>query len=232
MFFADTPLSSLAMGGRGIRVVRVFPVFRRDGMNDVELRDRAAALLISVAQTFGNRGELLLRHVLAGFLPMVLDLPASERHHHRWPFGLVDHSLEVALGALSRIHAAARRSERVCMLLAPTLVVALLHDLGKVFDVDRSSPGQFTWRRGRGFVGHPAQAELILTLVPSDWTDSVKAIAERYDDRFRRPRPPDEPPLDFLVDSILRADGQSAWFGQRERGPYLRQLISSLKGVA
>src|SRR5258708_8678398 len=30
----------------------------------------------------------------------VVDLPASEKRHHRAPFGLFDHALEVALGAL------------------------------------------------------------------------------------------------------------------------------------
>lgn len=171
-------------------------------------------------------GGSLLEAILAAFLPLAKDLPASEHHHHAWPFGLVEHSLEVALGTLARIADAARRSDLVAPLVAPVLAVALLHDLGKVFDV---SPDH-TWRPGRGFLGHPDQTELILTLTPAEWSAPVRAIAERYDARFRRPRLPEDPPLDFLADAIAGADCQSAWHGRARhpmRGRYLRHLISS-----
>jgi hypothetical protein len=188
-------------------------------------RQRAAELLI-------GSGGSLLKAILAAFLPLVKDLPASERHHHAWPFGLVEHSLEVALGTLVRIADAARRSDLVAPLVAPALAVALLHDLGKVFDVDGANQ---TWRRGRGFLGHPDQTEIILTLTPAEWSAPVRSIATRYDARFRRPRLPEEPPLDFLADAIARADGQSAWHGRARhpiRGRYLRQLVSSSEVAA
>src|SRR5204863_2743473 len=108
----------------------------------------------------------------------------------------------------------------------PTLTVALLHDLGKVFDFDRTTE---TWRRGRGFLGHPDQVGFMLFLTPEDWAAPVKSIADRYDARFRKPRLPEEPPLDYLVDAIARADGQSAWRGRvqhPERGEYLGRLLS------
>jgi hypothetical protein len=187
-------------------------------------RQRAAALLM-------GSGGSLLEAILAAFLPLAKDLPASERHHHAWPFGLVEHSLEVALGTLARIADASRRSPLIAPLVAPVLAVALLHDLGKVFDV---SPDH-TWRRGRGFLGHPDQTELILTLTPAEWSAPVRAIASRYDARFRRPRLPEEPPLDFLADAIARADGQSAWHGRARhpmRGQYLRQMVSSSEVAA
>src|SRR5262245_61916522 len=133
-------------------------------------RQRAAALLM-------GSGGSLLEAILAAFLPLAKDLPASERHHHAWPFGLVEHSLEVALGTLARIADASRRSPLVAPLVAPVLAVALLHDLGKVFDV---SPDH-TWRRGRGFLGHPDQTELVLTLTPAEWSAPVRAISSRYD---------------------------------------------------
>ena len=196
-------------------------------MTESETRDQAGRLLVTAARSFSDPGGDLLTSVLAGFLSMVRDLPASERHHHSWPFGLVEHSLEVALGALAIISTAAYRSDPVARLVAPTLTVALLHDLGKLFDVD---PTHYTWRRGRGFLGQPGQAELILTLTPGEWVTPVKAIAARYDGRFRRPHLPEEPPLDFLADAIARADGRSAWRGRiqhPEHGTYLRQLISS-----
>lgn len=196
-------------------------------MIDSKTRDQASRLLVTAASSFSDPGGDLLTSVLAGFLPLVRDLPASERHHHSWPFGLVEHSLEVALGTLAIISTAAHRSDPVARLVAPTLTVALLHDLGKVFDVD---PAFLTWRRGRGFLGHADQAELTLTLTPGEWVTPVKAIADRYDARFRRPRLPEEPPLDFLADAIGRADGRSAWRGRiqnPEHGTYLLQLISS-----
>src|SRR5689334_8364531 len=119
-------------------------------MSDIETRDQAGRLLVAAARTFSHCGGDVLTSVLAGFFPLVRDLAASERHHHSWPFGLVEHSLEVALGTLSIISTAAYRSDIVAQLVGPTLTVALLHDLGKVFDVD---PARRTWRRGRGFLG-------------------------------------------------------------------------------
>lgn len=224
-------------------------------MTDAETRDRAAELLVMAAQKLTCRGGYLLKYSLAGFVPLIQDLPASEHHHHSWPSGLLDHSLEVALGTLSRILAAAGRAEAVAQLAAPTLVVALFHDLGKLFHVlvEDSTSGRrwnplietlaafragqdpVTWRAGRGFAVHFGQSHLVQMLTPPDWTRTVVALSERYGSRFRTPRMPQSPPLDFLVDAISRADGQSAWHGQprhRDRGGYLRELVSSLKVAA
>ena len=187
-------------------------------------RQRASELLTDV-------GGSLLGTILTAFVPLAKDLPASERHHHSWRFGLLEHSLEVALGTLTQITNAARHSDQVAGLVAPTIAVALLHDLGKILHVDEER----TWRRGRGFLGLPDQAELILTLTPAELALPVRTIAERYDARFSHPRLPEEPPLDFLVDAIARADGQSAWHGRAQHpmcGQYLRQLISSSEVAA
>jgi len=230
-------------------------------MDDIQARNSAAELLVADARRFTSHGGLLLEHVLARFFPLVYDLPASEQHHHRWRFGLVDHCLEVALDTLFRISTAARRSNAVAQLVAPTLAVALFHDLGKLFDVivedptsgerwyplveslssflnrpemNASTSIRTSWRRGRGFMGHPEQEQLLKMMTPEDWTSPVLAISMQYETRFRRYPVRAEPPLDYLANAIARADGQSAWHGSPQhpqRGQYLQRLLSSAEAA-
>jgi hypothetical protein len=81
------------------------------------------------------------------FDPLVLwimDLPASETNHHSYPYGLLDHALEVSLAAAMACakeaeyeHFGGDLSERACghrIRLAAR--VGLLHDIGKVFNVE------------------------------------------------------------------------------------------------
>jgi hypothetical protein len=230
-------------------------------MDDIQARNSAAELLVADARRFTSQGGLLLRHVLTQFFALVYDLPASERHHHSWRFGLVDHCLEVALDTLFRISIAARRSDSVAQLAAPTLAVALFHDLGKLFDVivedptsgqrwdplveslssflnrpemNASNSVRTSWRSGRGFMGHPDQEHLLRMMTPEEWTSPVMAISIQYETRFRRYPVRAQPPLDYLANAIARADGQSAWHGHPKhplRGQYLRQLLSSAEAA-
>ena len=230
-------------------------------MDNIQARNSAAELLIADTRRFTSQGGLLLKHVLARFFPLVYDLPASERHHHRWRFGLVDHSLEVALGTLFRISTAARRSDAVAQFVAPTLAVALFHDLGKLFDVivedqtsgqrwnplveslssflnrperNTSNSVRTSWRRGRGFMGHPGQDQLLRMMTPEEWIAPVLSISVQYETRFRRYPVRAQPPLDYLANAIARADGQSAWHGSPQhpqRGQYLRRLLSSAEAA-
>jgi len=74
----------------------------------------------------------------------VMDLPASESNHHSYPYGLLDHALEVGLAAAMAYakkaeheHFGGELSERACghrIRLAVRL--GLLHDVGKVFSVE------------------------------------------------------------------------------------------------
>lgn len=119
----------------------------------------------------------------------MFDLPASEAHHHSAPFGLFLHSLDVALATLQRLEETPEDPDRA--LLVATL--ALLHDCGKLLDLEIPSPDGPPWdplreslvaikrrhrmpvfdptphrfRRGRGLHGHEGNlAVLAPVLVP------------------------------------------------------------------
>jgi hypothetical protein len=97
-----------------------------------------------------GRSEWRLVYELTGLLAFwVADLPASERHHHRQPFGLLEHSTEVAATVARNIDRRwnsdqagpnLTREER-SMWARVSYVTALLHDVGKVMDVTVSDPG-------------------------------------------------------------------------------------------
>ena len=218
-------------------------------MNDVDARDSAAQLLCEDVRRFSPRGSLLVNQVLARFFPLVYDLPASERHHHSWSFGLVDHCLEVALATLFKISPAARRNAKVADLIAPTIVIALLHDLGKLFNVVieetgasrrwdplveplssfRRRPARLRWHPGRGHAIHSGQKTLIHMFTPAEWRFPVLTLSTVYESRFQRYQVQEQPPFDYLANVIAQADGKSAWHGRLQhpqRGMYLRQLLS------
>jgi hypothetical protein len=112
---------------------------------------RIAALLPDL--TTEESEELVLRPIEA-FAERVYDLGASERHHHREPFGLRDHSLEAAEVAL-RIalsdafvdHVAPSPEEqefRIPRLRYAAFLFGLLHDIGKILGL-RVHAGRETW---------------------------------------------------------------------------------------
>ncbi|TYB84287.1 MAG: hypothetical protein FXF54_12290 [Kosmotoga sp.] len=87
--------------------------------------------------------------ILVRFFRKVYDLPASENHHHAERFGLFVHSLETCINALVAQHRKLelkidsngdldsqfnlRNKEKI---LYRTAIQGLLHDAGKVFDMD------------------------------------------------------------------------------------------------
>jgi hypothetical protein len=86
----------------------------------------------------------LVDRVAARFALYVVDLPASERSHDREPYGLLDHSLEVALSVTREL---VRPSFRVSEDPVANyreqpiwgyagMLLGLLHDAGKIFDLD------------------------------------------------------------------------------------------------
>ena|SRR5579864_1134274 len=94
-----------------------------------------------------------LSNVLQQFADWVLDLPASEKHHHACPNGLFRHSAEVASATVLDLQER-WRPERGCILplsqqslwLKVVFAVGLFHDCGKILDLDvRDSPSGTRW---------------------------------------------------------------------------------------
>ncbi|KAA0258251.1 hypothetical protein FHQ18_07610 [Deferribacter autotrophicus] len=89
----------------------------------------------------------LFYDVIRRFIRKIYDAPASEKHHHSEPFGLLKHSLETVIHALIEQHKILelkydthgnldsqfnlKNKERV---LYRTAISALFHDAGKMFD--------------------------------------------------------------------------------------------------
>jgi hypothetical protein len=97
-----------------------------------------------------GRSEWRLVHELTGLLAFwVADLPASEKYHHSRPFGLLEHSTEVAATLARNLdrrwnsgkaRPKFKREER-SIWARVAYITALLHDVGKVMDVTVSDPG-------------------------------------------------------------------------------------------
>jgi hypothetical protein len=90
--------------------------------------------------------DTVISSILDATACWVVDLPASEKYHHRAPFGLFDHGLEVCLGALLThkrdFEWWRKRSDHSSFSFTTRLVTYLgvLHDIGKVFDVEVKAP--------------------------------------------------------------------------------------------
>ena len=107
-----------------------------------ELAPQIEALVQHLPQAAIQKTALPLLHRLVGFC---WNLPASEAHHHSRPFGLLTHSLEVAIHALEAFTQSslwwtkapdpAERHRTADRWRLGTALAGLLHDLGKVFDV-------------------------------------------------------------------------------------------------
>ena len=100
-----------------------------------------------------ERGEYVDR-LLLRFAFYVLDLPASESHHHSVRFGLLDHSLDVACRVAKAVGSPAFRTtedyaadyHQKPIWHYAAVVCALLHDVGKILDLEVSSPdGKDCW---------------------------------------------------------------------------------------
>ena len=91
-----------------------------------------------------ERCEWVLIHELVGSLAFwVVDLPASQRHHHRHPYGLLDHSLEVGVETVLDLYRRWRsvgdsgilKAQERALWSRVAFALGLFHDIGKVHDV-------------------------------------------------------------------------------------------------
>jgi 3'-5' exoribonuclease len=83
----------------------------------------------------------------AAFRKAYLSAPAAQKMHHPYLAGLLEHSLEVAL-LCDAVAAAMPNLHRDLLVTA-----ALLHDVGKVEEIDATGP-QFAFTRTGGLLGH------------------------------------------------------------------------------
>lgn len=116
--------------------------------------DRCSSLLADALERFPefepDQAQLMVRDVVENIFLAVMDLGASESYHHAGPWGLADHSIEVAVAAL-RIarsrhfvgHAAPNPEEetqRLPRLRYGCFLLALYHDLGKLLQAEVRGP--------------------------------------------------------------------------------------------
>jgi hypothetical protein len=88
--------------------------------------------------------ETYVRNLLTPLILWTMDLPASESSHHAYPYGLLDHSLEVMLASTKACadkfedaHYGGDMSARDCgHALRLTSILSGHHDIGKVFGVE------------------------------------------------------------------------------------------------
>jgi hypothetical protein len=112
-----------------------------------DLAPQVDTLTQYLPQALVQQTVIPLLHRLVGFC---WDLPASEAHHHSRPFGLLTHSLEVAIHALEAFTQSslwwakapdpAERHRMADRWRLGTALAGLLHDVGKVFDVTVTLP--------------------------------------------------------------------------------------------
>ncbi|WMY72456.1 MobH family relaxase [Buttiauxella selenatireducens] len=141
---------------------------------------------------------------IARFAELVQQLPASEYHHHAYPGGLLDHSLEVMAFAakLRQRHllptgaAPEDQAREAEAWTAGVLYAALLHDLGKIVaDIEMTTddnepwypwtgppekPYRLKYRRPRDYQLHPvAGAFLVARVLPDaalNWLAQFPAL--------------------------------------------------------
>src|SRR5262245_59422053 len=103
-------------------------------------------LLDELAQVCPWTIDTVIMSLIGAFACWVVDLPASERFHHHGRFGLLDHGVEVSLGAIlthKRDFEWWRKDTGYSSFGFTLRLVAylgLLHDFGKVFDVEVKAP--------------------------------------------------------------------------------------------
>lgn len=182
------------------------PEFWRPGGSILATRSPCLALIDGIVEALRQAtGRILEEEVYLmarALATWAADLPASERNHHARPFGLLDHSLDVA----HRFIAWAARSRTVEAFHGRWLFVgvslALFHDIGKLRDLqvedpttgevwdpfaepvthfrlrhDRPSVGaeDSSWRSGRGAHTHDEDLFRLIDLVlPPDFSRAFR----------------------------------------------------------
>lgn len=84
---------------------------------------------------FSFEARNLAAGVIARLRELVGDLPASADHHHSEPYGLLRHSLEVAVKVLDEFERA-KTTEDSAQWQYVSFLAGLGHDLGKLFDMN------------------------------------------------------------------------------------------------
>jgi hypothetical protein len=147
--------AALVGARRSPRAVTPAAPARRDPVEGEPLRraaiHRIASLLGDLSR---DESRILVDQVVRAFGRRVYDIPASEKHHHCDPWGLLDHSIEVAeyavrsaLGANFMDSVAPYPEEqefRVPRLRYAAFLFGLFHDVGKVLGVSVQS-GRRVW---------------------------------------------------------------------------------------
>jgi hypothetical protein len=147
-----------------MRVIRRFLAWVRQPAIDVDALLRAiprAERIKCCAALVPRVTEADLRRTVRTFFEWTFDLPASEAHHDAGPFGLFDHSLEVA----ARAARTAYEEELGVELRVAAWSFALFHDVGKIAMIRVHGPESARWnpyvesllafyaRHGRGRCG-------------------------------------------------------------------------------
>ncbi len=115
-----------------------------DRRPDANGRAAMAAAEEAIHQPSDPSDEDLVSDLLRDFASWVLDLPASENHHHANPKGLFRHSLEVATFAVQDLEERWSRDperpglapEEQAHWLKVAFALGLFHDCGKVLEFD------------------------------------------------------------------------------------------------
>ena len=152
--------------------------------------------------------EELYGQAISRFALLVQQLPASENHHHAYPGGLLDHTLEVMViaGRMRQSHllpvgaAPEDQAREAEAWTAAILYAALLHDTGKivvdmdiVMEDDRrwhpweaplTQPYRLRFRRPRDYRLHPAAGSLLcLPILPAsalNWLAQFPALFSAF----------------------------------------------------
>jgi hypothetical protein len=223
-------------------------------MNNMEARQAAVELLCEHAQQFSGQGELL-RQVVGRFVPLIHDLPATRSGHHSWKFGLLDHSLEVALTLLHALPKVAHRDSGLAPFVAPALAVALLHHLGLLSEVTVTWQGRtwkpfledlasFTrlgellpwkrpslhWRRRSPWGPKSDPTRFQLSLIPREWCSAALTLIARHENLRGNILRRNLGPLDYPVGPIFPACPHSAQMARMGKGPgfFLRHLLAPI----
>jgi putative nucleotidyltransferase with HDIG domain len=116
-------------------------------------RSRFVRLYSTLASPYREAFDAVVN--AAGGLEAYFDSPASRQGHHAWPGGLLAHSVEV--GELSKSAAEIIGTERINVDFL--LLLALLHDVGKVEEYRRTKRGISMSDTGH-WVGHKVMGHL------------------------------------------------------------------------